>query len=215
MQFRLCLTILACAAWLGGAPASAQGMSESQGRAITQQAKSLEIEAGRLIEAGQFGRAESNLKEAERLIGQLPERTGRLRWKRGAMLGGVQGELGRMYFQQGRYAEAEAAFRREIDAVEQEFGKDSVTMVTPLLQIVNLRMREGKFDGVEAMLLRAQALDARAGGPTTMTAAEIANALAIFYVRSGQADKAEPTAEKAEPKADAADKAPEDVKAQA
>ena len=139
-------------------------MSVRQATAISQQSLALELEASLLIEAGKFEQAESNLKQSEQLIQQLPERTGNVRWRRGAMLAGIQGARGRILFRQGRYSEAEAAYRVQIDATEQEFATDSENLIAGLMRIVTLQLRRNKFDGVEDLLQRALQLDARRGG---------------------------------------------------
>ena len=168
----------------------AQAMSEREGLAISQKIKNLVKQALPLIEAGQFAQAETLLNQEQELIGRLPDRTGGLRWRRGAMLGGVKDMLGSVYMRQGRFDEAEKAFRESLDANEKEWGLDSKTIVEPLLQIASSRMRQGKMDGVEDLLRRGVAIAEANMGSDSMEAAEIKNSLASYYGKTGQSDKA-------------------------
>ena len=170
----------------------AQAMSERQGTAFAARIKGLQKQVPDLIDAGQYQQAEALLRQIEDLVGQLPEHTGGLRWRRGAMLSGAKEMLGKIRFQQGRFAEAEKAYRDALDSVEQEFGRDSDSSITFLTDIATMRMRQGKTDGAEDLLLKALKLAQTKVGPNSGSAAETLSGLAMFYYSTGQFDKAAP-----------------------
>src|SRR5215813_1073756 len=92
------------------------------------------------------------------------------------------GNLGGVYWAQGKYAEAQPLFERAVAIDENALGPDHRLFAVSLYDLANLYCAMGKYEQAEPLFKRTIAIDEKAPAPNQAAAAEHRNGLAVLYV---------------------------------
>jgi CHAT domain-containing protein/tetratricopeptide (TPR) repeat protein len=157
----------------------------TQQKTELQQAKSLNNEAMKLFEQGQYGAAEPLYLRAlairEKVLGKDHPNTAL-----------SLNNLAAVYESQGKYEAAEPLFLRALAINEQVLGKDHPTTAASLNNLAALYKSQGKYGAAEPLYLRALAINEKVLGQDYPDTAISLNNLALLYDSQGKYAAAEP-----------------------
>src|SRR5262249_49669184 len=128
-------------------------------------------------EAGQKARSAGHYNDAEKAFAQAlaeAEKFGPDDHRLAVALG----NLGGVYWAQGKYAEAEPLFERAVAIDEKALGPDHRLLSVSIYDLANLYCAMGKYEQAEPLFKRTIAIDAKAPAPNYAAAAEHLNGLA-------------------------------------
>jgi tetratricopeptide (TPR) repeat protein len=94
--------------------------------------------------------------------------------------------------QQGKFAEAEALYRRALEIREREDGPNHPDVAVVLNNLAGLKAAQGNYDAARPLLERALKIRQTALGTHDMRTAESMSNLALLYAAQGNAAAAEP-----------------------
>jgi tetratricopeptide (TPR) repeat protein len=105
--------------------------------------------------------------------------------------------MANLYYQQGKYAEAEPLFQMALDMREEVLGPEHPLVASPLHGLSLLYQDQGKYAEAEPLCRRALHIWEQALGPTHPQVSEPLNNLANLCCRQGKYDEAEPLYQRA------------------
>jgi tetratricopeptide (TPR) repeat protein len=105
--------------------------------------------------------------------------------------------MANLYYQQGKYAEAEPLFQMALDMREEVLGPEHPLVASPLHGLSLLYQDQGKYAEAEPLCRRALHIWEQALGPTHPQIAEPLNSLANLCCRQGKYAEAEPLYQRA------------------
>ena len=100
--------------------------------------------------------------------------------------------LGRVYSEQGKFADAEPLLKDALAIYRDKMGPHSVRVAVALNELASCHHKQGEYSQAEALCLEALAINMKALGPDTPSVASTANNLAEIYQKEGKDDAAEP-----------------------
>ena len=101
-------------------------------------------------------------------------------------------DLGSLYYQQGRYVDAEPLHKRSLAISEKALGRDHRDVATSLNDLATLYDLQGQYSEAEPLYKRALAIREKALGPDHPDVALSLNNLALLYRTQGRYADAEP-----------------------
>jgi tetratricopeptide (TPR) repeat protein len=102
------------------------------------------------------------------------------------------GRIARLYYDQGRFGEAEPLYLRSLAISEKSLGADHPDVAATLNNLAGLYRRQGLYEKVEPLYLRSLAIKEKSLGADHPDIAVTLNNLAGLYRRQGLYEKAEP-----------------------
>jgi tetratricopeptide (TPR) repeat protein/CHAT domain-containing protein len=100
--------------------------------------------------------------------------------------------LARVYYMQGRYAEAEPLYKRALAFLEKARGPDHPAVAMSLINLALVYRAQGRYAEAEPLYRRALAIFEKARGPDHPDVASSLNGLALVYGAQGRYAEAEP-----------------------
>jgi tetratricopeptide (TPR) repeat protein len=144
----------------------------------------LRAEVSRLHAEGKYAEA---APVAERYVALA-----RQRGEESPVLAAAVAWLGNVYKAQGRYAEAEPAYRRSLAIWEKALGPEHPDVATALVSLAGLYLAQGRYAEAEPAYRRSLAIREKALGPDHPDVATALNNLAELYRAQGRYAEAEP-----------------------
>ena len=120
------------------------------------------------------------LKEAERFGEQDPR------------LAETLNSLASLYYEQGKYSQAESLYRRSLGLVEEVWGEGHPNVAVSLENIALLYLVQGRYSEAEPLFQRSLTIREKVMGAEHPTVAETLNKLALVYHRQERYSEAEP-----------------------
>ena len=120
------------------------------------------------------------LKEAERFGEQDPR------------LAETLNSLASLYYEQGKYSQAESLYRRSLGLVEEVWGEGHPNVAVSLENIALLYLVQGRYSEAEPLFQHSLTIREKVMGAEHPTVAETLNKLALVYHRQNRYSEAEP-----------------------
>ena len=143
-----------------------------------------------LLDLGSMRAREGKYQEAEQLyedaLAMSTNESGRRRVVPSALL-----ELAWLRRMEGRYGDGEQLARRALEELEGFWGYDSLQVVTPLVRLGDLCMKQDKPEAARELLNRAIAIIEKRSGPADVRLASVLEGLARLERGQGNPDLAE------------------------
>ena len=143
-----------------------------------------------LLDLGSMRAREGKYQEAEQLyedaLAMSTNESGRRRVVPSALL-----ELAWLRRMEGRYGDGEQLARRALEELEGFWGYDSLQVVTPLVRLGDLCMKQDKPEAARELLTRAIAIIEKRSGPADVRLASVLEGLARLERGQGNPDLAE------------------------